>query len=464
MSEGRNLRRSTRMSTYLDESELNSTAEEEITPAQKSTTPSSKQSLESIEVRRRSGRKPIPTKKILESKNNAVKKINRKLDELSISLSEESNDDDDDELERETVRAQALFHEDDVEGQNMYTFKTPKKKQAMALLATNTPKSAHKHSPPRTPKTPKTPKSRKSLLMAKTPHRDREKLKQSIAKKVVMDDSDDDFSASESDFEPSGSSSSSDHSSTSEEEQPAVSPPHRKTVATPSTSAASIAFGARRSTRRTANKNLDYVLESDAYFTTHSSAKSLTSNHTLDRLKNPRLSQDRLFGLLAELKLSNEHEQAIKQLHEEYFSFFPKWMLLLNEGFSVLLHGIGSKRGILTEFREQMLKNQTVVVINGFFPSLTIKDVLDAITKDVLETTITNSNYHEVVDEIDVEFQAQPDLHLFLIVHNIDGVMLRNNKAQHILSRLAKVKNIHLLASIDHINTPLCECAGERRN
>ena len=44
---------------------------------------------------------------------------------------------------------------------------------------------------------------------------------------------------------------------------------------------------------------------------------------------------------------------------------------------------------------------------------------------------------------------------LFLIVHSIDGPMLRGDKAQTALSILAQCPHIHIIASIDHINAPL---------
>ena len=43
----------------------------------------------------------------------------------------------------------------------------------------------------------------------------------------------------------------------------------------------------------------------------------------------------------------------------------------------------------------------------------------------------------------------------YLIIHNIDGVMLRPTKVQNILSFLSKIKGFHIVASIDHINAPL---------
>jgi hypothetical protein len=44
---------------------------------------------------------------------------------------------------------------------------------------------------------------------------------------------------------------------------------------------------------------------------------------------------------------------------------------------------------------------------------------------------------------------------LYLLVHNIDGIALRNEPSQQLLSRLADIPGVHLIASIDHILAPL---------
>ncbi|VDL90023.1 unnamed protein product [Schistocephalus solidus] len=46
---------------------------------------------------------------------------------------------------------------------------------------------------------------------------------------------------------------------------------------------------------------------------------------------------------------------------------------------------------------------------------------------------------------------------LYLLIHNIDGRNLRTAKAQAVLARLATVPHIHLVASIDHVNLPICK-------
>lgn len=51
-----------------------------------------------------------------------------------------------------------------------------------------------------------------------------------------------------------------------------------------------------------------------------------------------------------------------------------------------------------------------------------------------------------------------PDLHVYLLIHNIDGLMLRGEKTQSALGQLATLPNLHLVASLDHINAPLGGC------
>lgn len=280
----------------------------------------------------------------------------------------------------------------------------------------------------------------------------------------IVADSDEDFSGDESDFQPSDENSSSSSSSDSggatsdnddADDEPKTPAKARRAIVVPVLPKTPSAARQRQSAR--VKRSNEYVPESDGYFHSHASSKILTSDHTLDRLKNPRLAADRVFTLLADMKASAEHESAINAIMEEYRSYFSKWMCILNEGFNILLYGLGSKRQLLQSFHRDVLSKQTVLVVNGFFPSLTLKDVLDSITTEILDAGPSPGNAHEAVDMIEEEFALIPETHLYLIVHNLDGAMLRNVKAQAILSRLARVPNIHLLASIDHINTPLRE-------
>ncbi|XP_055643115.1 origin recognition complex subunit 2 [Toxorhynchites rutilus septentrionalis] len=382
------------------------------------------------------------------------------------------------------VKATSLFEDrTDVEGQKLYGFKTPKKKGSLNVLASSVQKTPSGGTPrrrtvnklpitPKTPKTPSTSKGRSRADLVKTPHVERNKLKKDISKIIEYENASD-FSVSESDYAPSSEEDSNEDSDEvdDDDEQAKDSSPDdvkpKRPVIRSQFAAISVAAAAKTSapveqrissrTRRRSSKKTDlqYVVQSDDYFTTHSSTKIITSDHTLDRLNTPRLPHDQLFRVLKELRGTAEHERAIKELHEEYESYFAKWLFLMNEGFNILLYGLGSKRNLIQTFHRNVLADQPVVVINGFFPTLSLKDVLDAITADILDMTVSSANFHEVVDMIEKEFSYLPDTHLFLIVHNLDGIMLRNSKSQNVLARLAGIANIHLIASIDHINTPL---------
>lgn len=44
-------------------------------------------------------------------------------------------------------------------------------------------------------------------------------------------------------------------------------------------------------------------------------------------------------------------------------------------GFNILLYGLGSKKLLLEKFRTEMLSDSMHLVVNGFFPSITLKTV-----------------------------------------------------------------------------------------
>lgn len=46
-----------------------------------------------------------------------------------------------------------------------------------------------------------------------------------------------------------------------------------------------------------------------------------------------------------------------------------------SEGFSIFLYGLGSKKMLMSHFQQQYLANFDHIVVNGFFPSLTLKNV-----------------------------------------------------------------------------------------
>jgi len=198
-------------------------------------------------------------------------------------------------------------------------------------------------------------------------------------------------------------------------------------------------------------RELNTASMAEGYFSAHS-AKVVTSDRTLARLKTPRLSCTEVANLLEGEGIQFGPE--IKELLADHAVQFPKWLSLLHRGYNIVTYGLGSKKSLLHQFHEQFLADKDTVVVNGFFPSLTIKSILSHISDDVLEMESTSANTTEHLTEILTAMDDEIH-HLYLLVHNIDGVNLRSEKYQDVLASLAGHPKIHLICSIDHINAPL---------
>ncbi|XP_058791170.1 origin recognition complex subunit 2 [Phymastichus coffea] len=206
--------------------------------------------------------------------------------------------------------------------------------------------------------------------------------------------------------------------------------------------------------RMTRSKAREYLMEPDDYFASQS-VKSLTSNNTLSRLKNKQLDETTLQELLLSTNyIPKKHQEAFKEMKNNFEKKYIEWLHTMEEGFTVLLHGVGSKRTLINNFYKKMIPDEPTLIINGFFPSLTIKDILDNIMTELLglEQVPNQNECFEIIEKI---MKTYPDDRMYLLIHNLDGGMLRTNKAQDVLSRLANIPNIHMLASVDHINAPL---------
>lgn len=154
--------------------------------------------------------------------------------------------------------------------------------------------------------------------------------------------------------------------------------------------------------------------------------------------------------------ITQEHKKSISDLNNSYEQLFNKWLYVMSENFNIILYGIGSKRPVLHHFQMNKLQDFPCIVVNGFFPSLTVKSVLETIVIDLLGNSTVPSNISDVVSLVESQLEEN-GVELFLIIHNIDGTMLRNAKTQSTLASIAQIKNVRTIATIDHINAPLCK-------
>ncbi|XP_034147345.1 origin recognition complex subunit 2 isoform X1 [Esox lucius] len=366
----------------------------------------------------------------------------------------EDDDDDDDEVLSEQHYVQALGTDETegeecvsaVGGASVFTFQKVKRSNRMALTAselartparsvsfstnpdTDNDDRKHNRSNNRTPK-----KGKKRQFVSTTPHR----LSKRLSAPSLRSDSDSELSPSDSE----------------EDEEEKHDDESVKQARTPSKTTATALYKTPAKKNKAGPEPPPQASLVEEYFEAHCSSKVLTSDRTLQRLHTPKLDRDTLFRLLEEKPSCYSSE--IEVLHSSYHEHFSKWMLQLRLGYSVLLYGLGSKKALLEEFRVSMLCQETHLVVNGFFPSITLKSILTALSAEVLEYQGTFRNPADQLQYITTTLREQPDLHVYLLIHNIDGPMLRGEKTQNALGQLASLPNLHLVASIDHINAPL---------
>uniref|UniRef100_A0AAY4AUX0 Origin recognition complex subunit 2 n=1 Tax=Denticeps clupeoides TaxID=299321 RepID=A0AAY4AUX0_9TELE len=290
-------------------------------------------------------------------------------------------------------------------GSSVFTFHTTKRSNKMAQMASEWARTPGKsvtfnapESPEETPSPSRGSKSedfpsltgKKVQFVSNTPHR----LRKRLTGPNLKSESDSDFSSSNSEEEDQ------------EEEGEKKLEPQLKTPRKSATSASAAALYKTPSKKSKKAPEPNLVEE---YFEAHSSSKVLTSDRTLQKLQTPRLDRDTLLRLLdGKPSCYSSEIDRLNKTHEKHFS---KWMLQLDLGFNILLYGLGSKKNLLEKFRTSMLSDIVHLVVNGFFPSITLKSFI--------------------------------------------SVTVSSLKTQQALGQLASIPNMHLLASIDHINAPL---------
>ncbi|XP_060900065.1 origin recognition complex subunit 2 isoform X1 [Labrus mixtus] len=347
-----------------------------------------------------------------------------------------------------------------VAGSSIFTFQKVKRGHSMAQTASELARTPAKSvtfnkTPKAEPSTPtrtgrnhrgegRTPQRNKKVqFVSTTPHR----LRKRMTTPSLRSDSD-------SELSPSDSGEDEENEDRMEEEQK-VQKEDKENLKTPvrGSKGSSAALYKTPGKKSKTSEALNQPSMVEEYFEAHGSSKVLTSDRTLERLHTPKLDRETLVQLLD--GKPSCYSKEIQQLHNKHKMHFNKWMLQLQLGFSVIVYGLGSKKSLLEDFRVSHLAQEIHLVVNGFFPSITLKSILNALSCDVLEH---QGNFRTPSDQIQYITQTlrdNLDLHVYLLIHNIDGPMLRGEKTQSALGQLASLPNLHLVASLDHINAPL---------
>ncbi|GAM22877.1 hypothetical protein SAMD00019534_060520 [Acytostelium subglobosum LB1] len=166
----------------------------------------------------------------------------------------------------------------------------------------------------------------------------------------------------------------------------------------------------------------------------------------------------------------------------------------LTMGYNLLLYGYGSKKELINQFRNRFCLDGPHIEINGYLPIFNIKDLLYCISNKLFLSNERFSTPIHHVEHIKALFEAKANRRrerdrnltsasdmatmpngsfmdddeehirrknfelydvIYLIIHNIDGVSVRHQKIQKVLGSLAEIPNIRIIASIDHVNSPI---------
>ncbi|KAG8732595.1 Origin recognition complex subunit 2 [Ceratobasidium sp. 414] len=202
----------------------------------------------------------------------------------------------------------------------------------------------------------------------------------------------------------------------------------------------------------------------DLYF--HHNSKSAKSSDTLFSQSSHPLSRAQFDALLANTPAyTQKHAAERARLKNDARALFEHWLEELLEGFNLLFYGYGSKRTLVNEFvTGRCAKEGHVVVVNGYLPTVGTADILSSIEQ------IPGLVDHSKLEGITAEHRARrvflffsslepdtgtADAPLFLIIHNIDAPQLRTPRAQRVLTTLASARHVHLIATVDHVNSAL---------
>ena len=222
------------------------------------------------------------------------------------------------------------------------------------------------------------------------------------------------------------------------------------------------------------HSNFKLKENTDLYFESHGKDGNIgerihTSDNTLSRnLKTPLLSPEDLKSILD--KENIQYQADINKLLVKHRLMFDRWLLWLGQEFNLVTYGLGSKRELLTNFHQLLNEKDPtahVLVVNGYFPSLSLNHILKGIENDLLDGEDLKNKVvskDENIEQCDIIFRLLEYLndYIYLIVHNIDGLPLRADKIQATLAKLAAHKRVRLICSIDHVNAPLLWDADKR--
>ncbi|KAL5210643.1 hypothetical protein ABZP36_006266 [Zizania latifolia] len=210
-------------------------------------------------------------------------------------------------------------------------------------------------------------------------------------------------------------------------------------------------------------------------------------SYFLAKEKEPSSSKKRArdTGKLSDLNLVDEqalraslaeipakHEKEVEALTRSYKDQYRNWLFELRCGFSLLMYGFGSKKLLLEDFASTTLTDSSVIVVNGYLPSINLKQVIATIaevfweqtklkrkrqsgTRSQLPQPFASQSIDDIISFLNNQTSDNGEENVCLLIHNIDGPALRDAESQQCLAQVSCCPQVRVVASLDHINAPL---------
>ena len=232
----------------------------------------------------------------------------------------------------------------------------------------------------------------------------------------------------------------------------------------------------------------------DAYLLASASGASKTSDSLLSSaidtaftLASYSAALD-AFDKSDEPALRNQRDSRLSK-EDDLDAQFGRWVDELQLGYSIALYGFGSKKTVLDLFAESLRDEGMVVVANGFDMTATLPAMVTELeqalklrggledgekekstrgkgkgkaieTEKPIKTaggavsvSAIEGRVRRFCRALDLASEKMEDI--YLVVHNLDGPVLRIGKTLSLLALLAAQPRLHLVTSFDHLKAAL---------
>jgi origin recognition complex subunit 2 len=184
----------------------------------------------------------------------------------------------------------------------------------------------------------------------------------------------------------------------------------------------------------------------EQYFYQNRPGPPKTSNNTLASLE--LLTHEEYFSLLRAYE--DPHAADIAFLESLHARSFPQWAFELAQGFSVCLHGYGSKLGLLRRFAHHLHDadpDRPIVVANGHLRNANARDVLAAVARAADPAAKLPASTSAAALAALGGLLADGGRGVTLLLHAIDSPALRRPGAQASFASLAALPGVRLLCT-----------------